>query len=788
MYREYVISTNPYSYWPLDITHGAVDVMGRSGTFASINTPTATGTAPKTYQPLVPGFHASVCNGSTCALGRAFGTAGKEPLPFTIDGWFEIHPNNDYADYGTRNLLSLGTNVVGAQNSNLYVNFPGVLQHHFNIDDYDSRIYFALTWTGNSVSVYIDGENKFVEDAPAGFAFTNSSTTLTINAEFASNVCVYDRALTPQNILDKFNAAVPISHVDACANDNGQVFPMRISNTSYYDIELDQEFGSTDSYNINIDKDGLYSNKVVDALSYDVEPGWNATSVTIGAGEYLYTNALGYLGSDQWVIYIETSDDNSRAGDEYLFSLIGDVQRLECYVDSANDIHIDVTDIAPDGTETPTNITFDDAVNTATGNFVFMYDSGQLFIKTGDPVFTLNPVGGQSKYSINIVVDETTKLVIGADGTYGGAAIPNIGYLATHNSIRTDAELGNNYESYYDSWIATGIWPLNTVNENVGFVESYLIAKVLLPDDEEIKAAYAINYGAHKELSITTSDSTASNLNRFITPISSIPENVTPGVGINQEITVNPYLWAAPAPYGGEANYPSFSKIVVRAITDRKIISENSEAEINLTGTGEAWISAAEPNYFTRNKYDGLFFDSGSVRGVVSDVNVDGVTTHYEYRSFEFLLYIDFDTVNSGRVISIYDGSTERYISINKAGNALSHNFTTVYINNVNMSGKNITNLYNQWVHVYAVLPADLTDRQVYIGGGYNSTNYVNGVGIQNFAAYDYILSADNITEHYSAFLGRYKYSADVADSISVAQNKAPNIYAPAWHTNVIPV
>jgi hypothetical protein len=788
MYREYVISTNPYSYWPLDEIHGDVDVMGRSGDLTGADVPVATGTAPKLYQPLVPGFHSSKSSGATSTLGLNFATEGKEPLPFTVDGWFELHTNNDNDDHGTVDILSIGTNVVGADTESLYVYLPGIMSHHFKVPDMDQAFYFAMTWTGSTLSVYVNGFQFFSEEAPTSAAFSNTDPDLVLDATFASNVCVYDRALQPEEIAAKFLSAQSISHTDACANDEGQVFKMRAERNCFFDLELDQEFNSDTSKNLFVDPDGYFATKPAPDLAYDSAPNFPGTGVEIGAGEYLYAPAKSLLGLSQFVICIMTDDDNTRASDEYLFSLIGSTQRVSAYVTSANDFKIDVVDVADDGTETPTTITFDDTVSTSGGAFILVYNNGFISLKSDGTPLDLNPVSSATEVEQNIVVDDSTFIVLGTDGEYGGAAIPLISTLVTYDTVLSLDDIDNDYANYFAATRATGYWPMNTGYEIAGFTGTSLHTEILLPSDEEILCAYAITDGGQgMRPEITTSDST-DYIDKYIKPVLPIPFNSTPGVDIDQsiEVEINSGISASAVP--DKTSYPATSGVVIRSFIDRYVKAENSEARINFTGNGHLWINSEASNRFARNKYDGVFFDSGSVIGEIEDVNIDGVTTHYEYRAFEFLLYIDYDTVNSGRIISIYDGSTERYVSVNKAGNALSHNMASLRVNDINMSGKNITNLYNQWIHVYCELTSLVSDQQVYVGAGYNSTNFVNGVGLQNLALYDEPLGAANITEHYQAFLGRYTFRPDDSDALSVSQVAAPSLYSPAWHTNVIPV
>lgn len=789
MYREYVLSTNPYSYWPLDQVHGIADILGRSGDFVGADVPVATGTAPKLYQPLVPGFHSAKTPGAESALGRPFGCADNEKIPFTIDGWFELFPNNDYADYGARDFFYLGTdNTVGFLASNMYVSFGGVGKDHIKIADPDQTHYVAVTWTGSVLSTYVDGILASTIEAPAGFAFTNTDTALVLDATFSSNVAVYDRALTQAEILQKYLQAKPISHSDSCANDNGDVFRMYVTGESFYDIDIDAEFNSSESKNIIVDEDGYYTTREVPPLAYIAAPDFVAGGAEIGAGEYLYLSALGNIGSDQFVIGIKTDADDTRAADEYLFSLIGDRQRVSAYVTTTNILKIDIINVDETGAETTQTITFDDAVTTVGSEFVFIYASGYLSVKSDATPLDLNPSGGNEYIEAQLIIDQSTILVIGADDVYGGSAVPRVSDLITYDTTLSLDQLLNDYSNYFDPVYAKGYWPMETDWTVNGYNSTYLYAEILMPNDEEILNAYAISDGGlGMTPEIVTSNSTV-QIRRYIDPVTSIPFTTTPGTEIDQAIeVVVPSTPTAPALAFADY-YNGISFVKIRSYTDRIVRAENSESSITFTGDGNVWIASDASNRFSRNKYDGIFFDSGSVRGPIYNPNVDGTTISYEYRAVEFLLYIDFDTVNSGRIFSINDGGTERYLSINKAGNSLTHNLSSVTINNVNMSGKNITNYYNQWIHVYCQFATKIEDQQLYIGGGYNAANYVNGIGLQNLATYTDPLTAANITEHYQAFLGRYRLIPDQNDTLVIDQVAAPSLYAPAWHTNVIPV
>lgn len=796
MYREYVLSTNPYSYWPLDETNGAADIMGRSTSFSSVTLPAPTASPPKPFQPLVPGSHSAKCGASTATLGRAFGQQYNDEVPFTIDGWFSPNYRNTSGDYGTYGVLSLGTNVIGSDYGQLYVKFPGVLNTRFWVPDKDQGFYFAATWTGTALAIYVNGVKVQMEEAVSGAAFTNTSAVLTILANYASHVCVYDRALTEADIYNKYMAAQPISHSNACANDNGTIFPMRVEKGGYYDLVLDQEFFSPTSTNINTDEYGRFTLRDVEKMQYVSEPSWSLYGAQIASGQYLYLpNAINYMGSSEWAVTMAVTDFGGFAGNEYIFSLSGTLQRAEFYVNSSGIPKVDVVDIAQDGTETSQTITFDTAVQTPSEQYTFMYQNGKLFIKTGASSTVLNTVSGQEYIDVNIIVDNSTKFILGAKADGTGAAVESIGNVALHNRIMSDTELAalSGYDSYWAyTSRASGYWLLSNLYENAGFYDSYLECKPVLPDDATILNAYFITDG-HKdwETQLTTSLGDVYTPVTRVRPISSsvLPYNAVPGVDIDPEITVT--AWGYNTVGGnGDVTNQYLSNVTFRAYTDRTIKSQNSESYISFSGDGDLWINTGQSNRFLKDKYDGVYFGGGNVGGVVVDPLVNGSTVRYTYRAFEFLMYIDKDVVNTGKVISFYDGSTERSMSINSGTDKITHNFNSCLISNSSISSgsTSIANMYNQWVHVYVQLSSQVLDRQVYLGRSYNGSNPVAGVGIQNFATYTDVLSTANKAEHYAAFLGRYRYSSGVIDSITAQENAPAGLYAPAWHTSVVPV
>jgi hypothetical protein len=61
-------------------------------------------------------------------------------------------------------------------------------------------------------------------------------------------------------------------------------------------------------------------------------------------------------------------------------------------------------------------------------------------------------------------------------------------------------------------------------------------------------------------------------------------------------------------------------------------------------------------------------------------------------------------------------------------------------------------------------------------------------MGVRNLATYNRVLTAAEQSEHYGAFLGKYRGDVGIHDSISVKENRAALLYQPAWANLVVPV
>lgn len=794
MYREFVLSTRPYSYYTLSGSTGNQDILDRGPTLtpAYYSDPTT----PEFYQQHVPGYPSSIVYGANYTPDRSFGVTGTENKAFSYDLWNDSYYLIDSGTYEQDSMFIIeqGSNFLVVDSKNIVVEFGAtdptktVGLSYYNEDPWEAK-HIGVIWGVSSATLFINGLAVDFVSVPTGFEFSNTTAAMTITSGgSSSHFAFYDRIISDEEIAEKYLYKDQLtSHAEACYLDGGDVIEMWGPQTNYTDIVIDDEFGSAGSLNKNIDSRGWHAPLEVDKFVLSTGTlSQTAAHTVLGAGQYLSIPAAGYLSTGSWAISIETNDDNSRAGNEYLFTIFNDTETLEAYVTSGGSLVVKRTELLSDGTSDIDTFTYDTTVVTNGRKFVFVYRDGRLFVKSGATGTVLNTVSAATSILTSISITPETFLYIGTSPDKTGNAVQAIKNVYLHRaSISDDLTLGD-FDFYQNEYYSRGYWPLNNVSGLRGSAAQKLITQPYIVEDSAILNAYMINKKSYNsDIILTTSEGTFTTRE----PIAAVPSSVIPysgvvGVDLDAQIvsleldhkTEN----LAGRTYSGT---PGALSTTLRLFTNRRADALGSQSYVNLTGAGACWMNGENTTTMMHNKYAGTYFESGSVGGPVEDPLVDGSTIRYEYRAFEFLMYIDGPTVNTGNIISIYNGTTEYYFRVGTT--LIETNFSTCKLNGVTTT--DYTELMDKWIHVYIELPSLIQDRQVYVGKAYNGASYANGIGIKNLAMYDAALSSTKQDEHFQCFTGRFYSNVNVVDSVSVAENAQPLLYSVAWTNNVVP-
>jgi hypothetical protein len=769
MYRELNLATRPYAYYPFD-SATVTDLMANAGSSTTTASDMAAST-PSYFQSLVPGYNAST--GATVDVPAGFAYGGRESKTFSVDLWFDYQTTPTYTASSYIARSTDGGFQLVAGPSGLYLEFKATdptltIALQTPIFDPLEVHHAAVVWTQTSAKLYFDGQ--FIDDAPVptGFVFYGSTNDMQF-ATNVSHVSIYDRQLSEAEVSYKYSLKDYItSHKEGCMLDGAEFFDMTITPSQYADIILDDELASTGSIGQATDDSGYWSPR--------------RTPKLVAESTYYTVSAQGLIGQGTWVIVIE-SISGSRAGDEYLFSIVNAAESLEAYLTSSNILKINKNVYNADGSTTTTTFTYDTAV-TATGTKVFVMDSNKLYVKTGSSGTTLNTVSAAT--SIDLSIDVNNASVIKFKGSASGAGNPiaSASGFYTHNSIIDPVITGGDYNYYSNRYYATGYWPnAGAYGLNPAPLQR-LESAPYAPTDDVVACAYVIS-----EKSYRTQTTLTTNIGSYSTrePISPVPSSVipyasTPGSGFAKQFVsfVVDQDTDCPLEY---THYSAIRKSTIRLFNTRKTFSGDGQAYIDFTGSGSMWLADSVRNSTSHNPYAGARFDSGSVGGVVVDPSVDGSTILYTYRSFETLVYLDASS--SGTIISFNDGTTEYYLRV--SGTSWSTNFSNVKINkDAAASGKSLANLRNQWIHVYMELPSTVNNRQVYVGKSSTNTNYATSLGIRNLALYTRTLTTTEVDEHYQCFVGRYKLATGVIDTLTLAESEDPLLTSVDWASSTV--
>ncbi len=751
-------------------------------------------TFPEFYQQHVPGYSASNIGSSTFTPNRSFGIQGTELRVFSYDMWITTYYGDDSSSPTLDTIIvDQNTNLLAVDSKNIVVEFGAiditktVSLSYYNSDPFESK-HLAVVWAGTTATLYVNGLPVDFATVPAGFEFANTTGGMVLSAAEISHFAFYDRVLSDEEVAEKYSYIDYLtSHAEACFIDGGDVVEMWGPLSNYVDIIIDDEYSSAGSLNKNIDSRGWHSPLAVDQLSLSTGTlTQSGTQTTLAAGQYLSVSASGYMSTSTWAISIETNDDNSRSGNEYLFTVANDTEALESYVTAANALVVKKTNLLADGTTTTSTYTYDTTVATNGRKFVFVYRDGRLYVKSGATGTVLNTVSSASFVELSMTVNDSTMLHIGTSADFTGNPVPVIKNLYVHRSALGDDITAGDYDAYQNQYYSRGYWPLVSTSELRGSAAQLLVTQPYVVEYDPILNAYLINDKSYNStVVLTTSEGTLTTKE----PIAAIPSTVIPysgvaGVDFDPQIVSLTLDQQTNNIAGRQGSYsPGAKSTTIRMFLNRQVQALGSQSYINLAGAGACWVNPQNTSSMKHSKYAGTYFESGSVGGPVVDPLVDGSTIRYEYRAFEFLLYIDSSAHNAGHIVSIYNGTTEYYFRVN--ANTVETNFSSYRLNDTVTT--DVEFLSDKWIHVYLQLPALVQDRQVYIGKAYNNASYANGFGIKNFAMYDAALTAEKITEHFQTFVGRFSASLGVVDSVSAQENASPLLYSVAWTNNVIP-
>jgi hypothetical protein len=794
MYREHVLATRPYSYFTLDGSTGNVDTLGRSTSLTGVTATNLGAVPPRWYQPLVPGYTASELSSASTTPTKPFGKVGYESKAFSIDFWFDLHTVINTSSYTVSTTLFSqgGQNLVIADPKNLYVQFTAsdptktiVLQ--YQIEDSWSAKHICISWGGTIAALFVNGELVDAVPVPTGFVFANSTSAMVFTAPAAGHIAIYDRLQTQNELIDKYNSISDLtSHSNSVERDGGELFEMWLTPEKYTDIPLTYDLAGSGSIGANINTDGLYSPVVVNKA---VLSGGSLTQDGAGttiSSQYIFIDAYNYLSSSSWVISIETNDDNTRAGNEYLFTIYNPREALEFYVTSGNVLTVKKINFNADGTTTSTTYAYDTVVTTTARKFVFVMDNNYLYAKTGASSTVLNTISAVDNTYIPMSVMSGTKILIGTSADLTGVAVPKILNFYTHRAKLSATITGGSYDFYQNQYYSSGYWPLTSSYGLRGQSAQSLVSAPYVSTSSTIQSAFL-----KSEKTYGTDITFTSSVGNFTTreqvasvPTATIPFGSVAGAGFARQIT-SMIVDQQTANNRVDTQAPGIKSSTLRLFHTLRSNSTNSASYVAFTGAGACWMNNGPSTTMNHDRYAGVFFQSGSVGGPVVNPLVDGSTIRYTYRSFEFLVYCQSAATNTGHIVSFYDGTTEYYFRI--SGNSWQTNFSNVKINGQAIAGQSAQYLLDNWVHVYVEIPSTIQDRQVYVGKSYNGATYVNGVGVKNFATYDRVLTAAEIDEHYQCFTGRYSKSLAVVDTISLAENAVVSMYSVAWFSNIVP-
>lgn len=741
---------------------------------------------------------------------KKFGLNGYEKQAYSIDFWIDPVSNpagtetlddDEFLDQGHSNFVYRDRESIIAQFTGTNWKDNVFLQYPF-FDEFEAK-FIGISWNTDSAQLWINGELVDEAIVPSGFTFVNTDPQIWLSPfGSVSHFTVYDHQLDPEVYKEKWNLRNDIlSHADAMFKDGGQVFEMWIPKSYVTDIVLDRELAGKDSIGAAKDRNGFWTQRPVDNLTEYPSAGLAYSSpngLTCYNDVWLKQPVGSLFGTNQFVISMTAIDVTLTPATKYLWSLESPNQTFEVWLDSSYVMHVTDTKYAVDGTVTTNTYAYDTAItitNSALTQLVFIYDNGKFYAWTGQVTpYTFNNVSAVDHIAVDINITKDMNFVFGrsADETVIGYDV--LGNLFIHNRLLPDSYIGGVYSGYADEFYAAGYWPL--WNNNTAANRALLTCYPYIATTDSVKSAYLLSKRSAGAYTFLTNTNGSQTIHRNCAPINTtlIPDNSVAGTGFpNQFSDFSNRLDGTTTMFRYGQKMVALKDQTIRLFHDLRANALHDAAYIQFEGAGRMYLPTEPKSTLNHDKYAGAFFEAGNTwGGTVIDPNVDGITVHYDYRSFEFLFYVDDEIApavsGSYPFIAITNGTTEYYFSW-KYDFTYDTNFTNVLINGSTPGGTALNGLINQWNHVYVEIPtANITDHQLYIGRNVANTVHAEGMGIRNLATYNRVLTAAEKQEHYGAFLGKYRGTTDVVDSIWYAENKAPLLYQPNWATVVVPV
>ena len=202
-------------------------------------------------------------NGSLAAGG--FATTYTSDNDFTLEGW--IYPS--FTTNSKTPIFADPTENIGIFYQNGNITFAVDSDEiTYSIPYLNKVLYLVATYTGNAISLYIDGKlviNKIL----SSFTFSNTSLSLksgpTLDADdyfLINSFAVYRYALNATQVESHYNAAQIIPSIQIAAPDQGKIFEI-------YDTNIATQFKYSYPANkawINFVNEDLYYNENEDAL------------------------------------------------------------------------------------------------------------------------------------------------------------------------------------------------------------------------------------------------------------------------------------------------------------------------------------------------------------------------------------------------------------------------------------------------------------------------------------------------------------------------------------------
>jgi hypothetical protein len=618
----------------------------------------------------------------------------------------------------------------------------------------------------------------------------------------ASHFVVYDHQLDPEVYKKKWALRNDVlSHAEAAFKDGGQVFEMWTPRINVTDIVLDRELAGKDSVGADKDRNGFWVPRQLPALTeypFAGLPFSNPNGLGCYNGYWLKEPVGSLLGTNQFVISMTAIDVTLTPATKYLFSLESPNQTFEVWLDSSYNLKVTNTTYAVDGTVTANTYTYDTVVtitNSAQTQLVFIYDNGKFYAWTGQVTpYTFNNVSAVDHIDVDIRITSDMNFIFGRSADEATVGYDMLGNLYLHNRLLPDSLIGGVYSSYADDFEAAGFWPMWYTN--TAAPKAILTCYPYIAVADPVKSAYLLSERSASAYTFITNDVGFASIHNATAPI---PTSIIPNAGVagvdfaHQFTDFSNRLDTNMAKQRYKQKPVALKQQTIRLFHTLSATALHDAAHIEFDGTGRMYMPVEPQPTLNHDKYAGTYFEMNSTwGGAIVDPNVDGVTTHYDYRSFEFLWYVDqnqADTISgSYPFIAITDGTTERSFNW-KFDFTYDTNFVNVKINGSTPGGTALNKLVDQWNHVYVEIPtANITDHQLYVGRNVANTVHAAGMGVRNLATYNRVLTAAEQSEHYGAFLGKYRGDVGIHDSISVKENRAALLYQPAWANLVVPV